>query len=71
MENVWALEAYKYKKDITKICFRANLLQINSMYKNKDSVKWYEAYHSKIDLAAVRRLPGGANTTLDSRVVNM
>ena len=33
--------------------------------KHRDPVKWYEAYHSKIDLAAARRLPVGANTTLD------
>ena len=28
-------------------------------------MKWYEAYHPKIDLAAARRLPGGAKATLD------
>ena len=62
---MWALETHKYKKDITKIRYAANLLQKNSTDKHMDTVKWYEAYHPKIDLAAVRRLPGGANATLD------
>ena len=62
---MWALEAHRYKKDITKICYAANLLHKNISYKHGDTVKWYEAYHSKIDLAAAQRLPGGAGTTLD------
>ena len=33
--------------------------------KNRDPLKWYEAYHPKFNLAAAQRLPGGARVTLD------
>ena len=66
LENVWALEAHRYKKDITKIRHAANLLHRNTNDKHGDPVKWYEAYHPKIDVAAAKRLPGGAKATLDS-----
>lgn len=36
LENVWALEAYRYKQDITKTCYAANLLHRN--VNNKHSV---------------------------------
>ena len=65
LENVWVLEPHKYKKDITKIRYAANLLHRNTTDKHRDPVKWYEAYHPKIDLAAAQRLPGGARATLD------
>ena len=65
LENVWVLEAHRYKKDITKIRYAANLLHRNVNDKHGDPVKWYEAYHPKIDLAAAKRLPGGAKATLD------
>ena len=65
MDNVWALEAHRYKKDITKIRYAANLLHRNTSDKHSDPVKWYEAYHPKIDLAAAQRLPGGTEATLD------
>jgi len=67
LENVWALESHRYKKDITKIRYAANLLHRNGTDKHRDPVKWYESYHPKIDLAAAKRLPGGANATLDRR----
>ena len=44
LENVWALEPRKYKKDITKIKFTANLLHRNTNDKHRDPVKWYESY---------------------------
>ena len=50
LENVWALQAHKYKKDITKIRYIANLLQKNSTDKHRHPIKWYEAYHLKVDL---------------------
>ena len=62
---MWALEAHRYKKDITKIQYAANLLYRNANDKHGDPVKWYEAYHPKIDLAAARQLPRGAKATLD------
>ena len=65
LENVWDHEAHRYKKDITKIRYAANLLHRNANDKHGDPVKWYEAYQSKIDLAAAKRLPGGAKATLD------
>ena len=65
LENVCVLESHRYKKDITKIRYAANLLQKNGTDRHRDPVKWYEAYHPKIDLAAARRLPGGAKATLD------
>ena len=65
LENVWALGAHRYKKDITKIRYAANLLHRNANDKHGDPVKWYEAYYPKIDLAAAKRLPGGAKATLD------
>ena len=65
LENVWALEPQKYKKDITKIRYSANLLHRNTTDKHRDPVKWYEAYHRKIDLAAALRLPWGTRATLD------
>ena len=65
LENVWVLECHRYKKDITKIHYAAHLLQKNGTHRHNDPVKWYEAYHPKIDLAAARRVPGGAKATLD------
>ena len=65
LENVWVLESHKYKKNITKIRYVANLLQRNDTDRHRDPVKWYEAYHPKIDLTAARRIPGGAKATLD------
>ena len=65
LENVWVVESHKYNKDITMMRYAANLLQKNGTDKYRDPVKWYEAYHPKIDLAAARRLPRGANATLD------
>ena len=65
LENVWVLDSHKYKKDITIIRYAANLLQKNGTDKHRDPVQWYEAYHPKIDLAAARRLPGGAKAILD------
>ena len=65
LENVWALEPHKYKKDITKIRYAANLLHRNTTDKHRYPVKWYEAYHPKIDLAAAQRLRGGARAMLD------
>ena len=41
LENVWALESHKYKKDITKIRYTANLLHRNTTDKHRDPVKWY------------------------------
>ena len=41
------------------------LLHRNANDMNGDLVKWYEAYHPKIDLAAAKRLPEGAKGTLD------
>ena len=64
LENVWVLESHRYKKDITKIRFAANLLQKNGTHRHRDPVKWYEAYDPTIYLAAARRLPGGAKATL-------
>ena len=65
LENVWALEPHKFKKDITKIRYAVNLLHRNANDKHGDPVKWYEAYHPKIDLAAAKQLPRGAKATLD------
>ena len=65
LENVWAIEAHRYKKDITKIRYVTNLLHRNANDKHSDPTKWYQAYHPKIDLAAAKRLPGGAKATLD------
>ena len=33
LENVWALESHKYRKDITKIRYAANLLHRNTYYR--------------------------------------
>ena len=55
------------QKDITKIRYAANLLYRNTTDKHRDPIKWYEAYHPKIDLGAARRLPGGARATLDPK----
>ena len=65
LENVWALEAHRYKKDITQIRYATNLLYRNANDKHGDPLKWYEAYHPKIDLAAAKQMPGGAKATLD------
>ena len=65
LENVLALEPHKYKKDITENRYAANLLHRNTTDEHRDLVRWYEAYHPKIDLAAAQRLPGGARATLD------
>ena len=65
LNNVWALEALGDKKDITTIRYAANLRYRNTNDKHGDPVKWYEAYHPKINLAAAKRLPGGAKGTLD------
>ena len=62
---MWALEADRYKKDITKIQYAANLFNRNTSDKHSDPVKWYEAYHPNIDLAAAQQLPGGTEATLD------
>ena len=59
LENVWVLKSHKFKKDITKIRYPADLLQRNDTDRHRDPVKWYEAYHPNIDLAAAHRLPGG------------
>ena len=64
---MWALESYKYKKDITKIRYVANLLYCNTIEKHRDSVKWYVIYHHKIDLVVARRLPGEAMVVLDPK----
>ena len=61
---MWALEAHRYKKDITKIRYAANLLHRNANDKHADLVKWYEAYPSKMDLVGAKRLPGGVMATL-------
>ena len=61
-----ALVPHKYKKDITKIGYAANVLHRNRTAKHRGPVKWYEAYHPRIDLAAELRLPGGARETLDA-----
>ena len=65
LENVWALEAHRYKKDITKIRHAANLIHRNTNDKYGDPLKWYKAYHPKIDLAVAKRLTVGAKATLD------
>ena len=65
IENVWALEPHKYKEDITKILYAANLLHRNTIDKHLNPVKLYDAYHPKIHLGAALRLPGGAWATLD------
>ena len=39
LENVWALKGHKYKKNINKIRYAANLLRKNSMEKHRDPVK--------------------------------
>ena len=65
LENVWALEPHQYRKDITKIRYAANLLYHNTTDKHRDPVKWYEAFHPTIVLAAAHRLPWGARATLD------
>ena len=39
LENVWALEPHKYKKDITKIRYGANLLHRNTTDNHRDPVK--------------------------------
>ena len=65
LENVRVFESHKYKKDITKIRYAANLLQKNGTDRPRDSVNWYEAYHPKIDLTAACRLPRGGKATLD------
>lgn len=65
LENVWAIEKVRYRQDIVKIRYAANLLHRNTTDKHRDPVAWYEAYHPKIDLAAARRLPNGRNANLD------
>ena len=47
------------------IRYAANLLQKTGTDTHRDSVKWYEAYHSNIDLAAAHRLTAGAKAILD------
>ena len=54
LENVSVLESPKYKKDITKIHYAANLLQKNGADRQRDPVKLYEDYDPKIDLVAGR-----------------
>ena len=39
LENLWALEPHKYKKDTTKIRYAANLLHCNTTDKDHDPVK--------------------------------
>lgn len=65
LENVWALEPHKYKKDITKIRYSANLWHRNTTDKHGYPVKLFEVYYPKIDLTAALRLAGGARETLD------
>jgi len=65
LDNVWAIEKRKYKDDLTKIRFTANLLERPTSSKYRDPVQWYEAYHPKIDLAAARQLPGGQRAVID------
>ena len=62
---MWALEAHRYKKNITKIRYAANRPHRNANDKDGNPVKWYEAYHPKINLAAAKRLPGGVKATVD------
>ena len=62
---MWAIEKRKYKDDLTKICFTANLLERPTSSKHRDPVQWYEAYHAKIHLSAARRLPGGQRAVID------
>ena len=65
LENMWVRQSHKYKKDITKIRYAANLLHKNGTDRHRDPMKWFEAYHPKTDLAAARQLLGGAKATLD------
>ena len=62
---MWVLESHNYKKDITKICYAPNFLQKIGTDRHRDPVKWYKAYHPKIDLAAAHRLLGGVKATLN------
>lgn len=39
LENMWALEAHRYKIDITKIYDIANLIHRNANDKHSDTVK--------------------------------
>ena len=41
------------------------MLHRNTSDKHSDPVKWYEAYHRKIDLAAAQQLPVGTEAILD------
>ena len=63
LKNIWVLESHKYKQDITKILYAANVLQQNGTDKHRDPVIWHEAYHPRIALAAAHRLPEGAKVT--------
>jgi len=65
LKNVWAIEKHKYKDDLTKIRYAANLLNRPMNNKYRDPVPWYESYHPKINLAAARRLPGRQKVALD------
>jgi len=65
LENVWAIEKHKYKNDLTKIRYVANLLDRLTNNKYRDPVPWYDSYHPKINLAAARQLLGGQKVALD------
>ena len=52
LDNMWALEVHRYKKDITKILYAAKRLHRNANDKHGDPVKQNEAYYSKINFAA-------------------
>ena len=52
LENMWAINKHKYKNDLTKIRYIANLLETPTNSKFRDPVPWYKSYHPKIDLAA-------------------
>ena len=47
------------------MCYIPNLLQKNSTNENRDLGKWYETYHTSIDLAAICWLPVVGKVTLD------
>ena len=64
-ENVWALECHRCKKEITRMWYIANPTYRNENDRYGDSIKWYTAYHPKINLVVVKQLPVGAKVSLD------
>ena len=52
-------------RDITKIRYAANLREKNGTDRHRYPMKWYEAYHPNINLAAACRLRVGGKATLD------